>query len=163
MLFVMEAPRWLSAQEQCAWRAYLAAHRLLIHQLDRELQAKGLSLSDYEILVRLSESPGHRLRMSELADATIQSRSKLSHQITRMEAAGLVTREGCEHDRRGTFAVLTQAGWETVQRVAPDHVASVRKHFIDQLTPEQIRTLEEAFTPIVDRLQAVRAHRCARG
>ncbi len=84
----MEDPRWLSPQEQRAWRAHLAAHRLLFHQLDRELQEKGLSLNDYEILVNLSESPDHRMRMSELADATIQSRSRLSHQISRMEAAG---------------------------------------------------------------------------
>ncbi|GLX07120.1 transcriptional regulator [Microbispora sp. NBRC 16548] len=159
MLVVMEAPHWLTPQEQRAWRAHLAAHRLLFHQLDRELQAIGLSLNDYEILVNLSESPGRRMRMSELADATIQSRSRLSHQISRMEAAGLVTRQDCEDDRRGTFAVLTDQGWETIQRVAPDHVASVRRHFIDLMTPEQVSTLEQIYTPIVDRLQALRGAR----
>nr|WP_203950125.1 MarR family transcriptional regulator [Microbispora rosea] len=152
----MEAPHWLTPQEQRAWRAHLAAHRLLFLQLDRELQGTGLSLNDYEILVNLSESPCRRMRMSELADATIQSRSRLSHQISRMEAAGLVTRQDCEDDRRGTFAVLTDHGWETIQRVAPDHVASVRRHFIDLMTPEQVSALEQIYAPIIDHLQKVR-------
>ncbi|MGI5159407.1 MarR family winged helix-turn-helix transcriptional regulator [Microbispora sp. CA-102843] len=155
----MDVPQWLTPQEQGAWRAHLAAHRLLFHQLDRELQGTGLSLNDYEILVNLSESPDRRMRMSELADATIQSRSRLSHQISRMEAAGLVTRQDCEDDRRGTFAVLTGHGWETIQRVAPDHVASVRRHFIDLMTPEQVSALEQIYAPVVDHLQAVRAAR----
>ncbi|GAA1276400.1 MULTISPECIES: MarR family winged helix-turn-helix transcriptional regulator [Planotetraspora] len=153
----MEDPGWLSPREQGAWRAHLAAHRLLSHQLDRELQAFGLSLNDYEILVNLSESPEHRMRMSELADATIQSRSRLSHQISRMEAAGLVTREDCEDDRRGTYAVLTDLGWDTTQRVAPEHVASVREHFIDLLTPEQVATVEEIYTHVVDHIHSIRS------
>ncbi|MEV4456167.1 MarR family winged helix-turn-helix transcriptional regulator [Microbispora sp. NPDC004025] len=155
----MDAPQWLTPQEQRAWRAHLAAHRLLFLQLDRELQGTGLSLNDYEILVNLSESPGRRMRMSELADATIQSRSRLSHQISRMEAAGLVTRQDCEDDRRGTFAVLTDHGWDTIQRVAPDHVASVRRHFVDLMTPEQVSALEQIYAPIIDHLQAVRGAR----
>ncbi|MEV7802326.1 MarR family transcriptional regulator [Microbispora sp. NPDC088329] len=155
----MDAPLWLTPQEQRAWRAHLAAHRLLFLQLDRELQGTGLSLNDYEILVNLSESPGRRMRMSELADATIQSRSRLSHQISRMEAAGLVIRQDCEDDRRGTFAVLTDQGWEKIQRVAPDHVASVRRHFIDLMTSEQLSALEQIYAPIVDHLQAVRGAR----
>ncbi|GIH68329.1 MarR family winged helix-turn-helix transcriptional regulator [Sphaerimonospora thailandensis] len=155
----MEDPRWLSAQEQRAWRAHLAAHRLLFHQLDRELHEEGLSLNDYEILVNLSESPDHRMRMSELADATIQSRSRLSHQISRMEAAGLVVRASCDDDRRGTFAVLTDLGWKTIQRAAPGHVAGVRRHLIDLLTPEQVTAIEEIFGPIADRLQSIRTAR----
>ncbi|MFF4772455.1 MarR family winged helix-turn-helix transcriptional regulator [Microtetraspora fusca] len=153
----MDDPRWLSSQEQRAWRAHLTVHRLLSHQLDRELHEAGLSLNDYEILVNLSESPRHRMRMSDLADATVQSRSRLSHQISRMEAAGLVTREHCEDDRRGMFAVLTGLGWETIQRVAWDHVASVRHHFIDRLTADQVTALEAIYAPIVDHLQRVRA------
>ncbi|WP_157545933.1 MarR family winged helix-turn-helix transcriptional regulator [Microtetraspora fusca] len=153
----MDDPRWLSSQEQRAWRAHLTVHRLLSHQLDRELHEAGLSLNDYEILVNLSESPRHRMRMSDLADATVQSRSRLSHQISRMEAAGLVTREHCEDDRRGMFAVLTGLGWETIQRVAWDHVASVRHHFIDRLTADQVTALETIYAPIVDHLQRVRA------
>ncbi|GIH28795.1 transcriptional regulator [Acrocarpospora phusangensis] len=149
----MADPRWLSPAEQRAWRAHLAAHRLLTHRLDRDLQEHGLSFNDYEILVNLSESPDRRMRMSDLADATIQSRSRLSHQISRMETAGLVTRENCEADRRGTFAVLTAHGWDTIQRVAPDHVAGVRRHLIDLLTPGQVAELEAIYTPVIAKLQ----------
>ncbi|WP_066361981.1 MarR family winged helix-turn-helix transcriptional regulator [Herbidospora mongoliensis] len=150
----MADPRWLTADEQRAWRAHLTAHRLLTHRLDRELQEHGLSFNDYEILVNLSEHPDHRMRMSDLADATVQSRSRLSHQISRMETAGLVTRELCVDDRRGTFAVLTPLGYQTIEQVAPDHVAGVRAHFIDLLTPGQIRAVEEIYTPVVTHLQS---------
>lgn len=127
-----------------------------MHRLDRELQEHALSLNDYEILVNLSESPDRRMRMSDLADATIQSRSRLSHQISRMEAKGLVSREDCHDDRRGTFAVLTEQGWETIRRVAPDHVVSVREHFIDRLTDDQLEAIEEAYEPIVEHLKKLR-------
>ncbi|WP_327085677.1 MarR family transcriptional regulator [Nonomuraea sp. NBC_01738] len=152
----MTGPRWLSATEQRAWRSHLAMHKLLMHRLDRELQEFELSLNDYEILVNLSESPGRRMRMSDLADATIQSRSRLSHQISRMEAKGLVVREDCRDDRRGTFAVLTDDGWATIQRVAPHHVASVREHFVDRLSDDQLDALEAAYTPIVEHLKTLR-------
>ncbi|GIH95037.1 MarR family winged helix-turn-helix transcriptional regulator [Planobispora siamensis] len=151
-----DEPRWLTTVEQRAWRAHLAAHKLLEHRLDRELQAFGLSVNDYEILVNLSETPGHRMRMSDLAEATIQSRSRLSHQISRMEAADLVSRETCADDRRGTFAVLTAHGWKTIQHVAPHHVASVREHFIDLLTDDQLRELERAYSPVVEHLKSLR-------
>ncbi|MDA0636980.1 MarR family winged helix-turn-helix transcriptional regulator [Nonomuraea sp. CA-218870] len=152
----MSAPRWLSSNEQRAWRTHLALHKLLMHRLDRELQEHSLSLNDYEILVNLSESAGRRMRMSDLADATIQSRSRLSHQISRMEAKGLVVREDCRDDRRGTFAVLTDEGWDTIQRVAPVHVAGVREHFVDRLTDDQLNELEGAFAPIVEHLKKLR-------
>ncbi|MEU4510248.1 MarR family transcriptional regulator [Nonomuraea wenchangensis] len=152
----MSAPRWLSSAEQRAWRTHLALHKLLMHRLDRELQEHALSLNDYEILVNLSESQGRRMRMSDLADATIQSRSRLSHQISRMEAKGLVKREDCRDDRRGTFAVLTDEGWETIQRVAPFHVASVREHFVDRLTDEQLKAIDAAYTPLVEQLKKLR-------
>ncbi|GII76956.1 transcriptional regulator [Sphaerisporangium rufum] len=150
------SPNWLSGAEQRAWRAHLAANKLLLHRLDRDLQEWGLSLNDYEILVNLSETPDHRMRMSDLAEATIQSRSRLSHQIARMEAARLVARESCADDRRGTFAVLTDHGWETMQRVAPSHVANVRYHFIDRLNPKLIEALESAYSPVVDHLMRLR-------
>ena len=126
-------PRWLTEEEQRAWRAYIRLAQLLMRQLDRDLHPFGLSMHDYEILVELSEAPRNRLRMTELADRTAQSRSRLSHQVNRMETRGLVTREGCEGDKRGTFAVLTEHGPATIGKVAPHHVASVREHFIDQL------------------------------
>src|ERR1700729_3675476 len=127
------SPRWLTEDEQRAWRAYIRLAQLLMRRLDRDLHPFGLSMHDYEILVELSEAPDQRMRMTELADRTAQSRSRLSHQINRMEARGLVNREGCEGDKRGTFAVLTEHGGATITEVAPSHVASVRGHFIDQL------------------------------
>ena len=147
---------WLTQDEQEAWRAYLATSKLLFRQLDRDLNPFGLSGNDYEILVVLSEAPGHRLRMTDLADATAQSRSRLSHQITRMEAAGLVRRDTCPGDKRGLFAVLTDTGMATIERVAPYHVESVRRHFIDRLTPEQLGTLREGYAVINGHLREIR-------
>ncbi len=149
-------PRWLTAEEQRAWRAYIRTAQLLTRQLDRDLHPFGLSLHDYEILVELSEAPGMRLRMTDLADRTAQSRSRLSHQISRMEVKGLVRREGCEGDKRGTFAVLTECGSATIQQVAPCHVASVREQFVDPLRAEQLNLLTAGFEPVLSRLRTFR-------
>jgi DNA-binding MarR family transcriptional regulator len=127
-----------------------------MRQLDRDLHPFGLSTHDYEILVELSEAPGHRLRMTELADRTAQSRSRLSHQINRMETRGLVSREGCEGDKRGTFAVLTANGEATIKTIAPSHVASVRRHFIDQIGEGRLADLTDACEPVLKRLQGLR-------
>src|SRR6478735_5955696 len=98
---------WLTIEQQQHWRAYIAATTPLHEKLSRELQAAhGLTIGDYEILVRLSESPGRGLRMSLLASHTLASRSRLSHQVDRLEKAGLVERQACESDRRGANAVL---------------------------------------------------------
>ncbi len=149
-------PRWLTDEEQQAWRATVQLSQLLLRQLDRDLIAHGLNGRDYEILVELSEAPEHRLRMTDLADATSQSRSRLSHQISRMEKRGLVRRDGCEGDKRGTFAVLTKAGFETIELVAPHHVENVRRHYIDRLTPQQLEEIRSTFQPIVDYLRKIR-------
>ena len=149
-------PRWLTSEEQQAWRATVQLSQLLLRQLDRDLTAHGLNGRDYEILVALSEAPDHRMRMTDLADATSQSRSRLSHQITRMEKRGLVRRDDCEGDKRGTFAVLTKAGFGTIERVAPDHVESVRRHYIDRVTPQQLEEVTSIFQPIVDYLRKIR-------
>jgi DNA-binding MarR family transcriptional regulator len=149
-------PRWLSREEQEAWRATVNLSQLLMRQLDRDLNAHGLNAHDYEILVELSEAPDTRLRMTELADATSQSRSRLSHQISRMESRGLVRRDNCEGDKRGTFAVLTTDGIDAIRRVAPDHVEHVRRHFIDRLSPRQLGEVTDAFGPIVDYLRKIR-------
>src|ERR1700759_4857448 len=147
---------WLTPDEQEAWRAYLATSKLLFRQLDRDLNPFGLSGNDYEILVVLSEAPEHRLRMADLAAATAQSRSRLSPQITRMEAAGLVRRDTCPGDKRGLFAVLTDTGMATIEQVAPYHVDSVRRHFIDRLTPEQLGILRQGYAVINDPLREIR-------
>ncbi|WP_280701152.1 MarR family transcriptional regulator [Kitasatospora sp. GP82] len=151
-----EETPWLSAREQQFWRAHLEVSRLLDYQLGRELQPHNLASNDYEILVVLSESPDRRMRMTDLATATLQSKSRLSHQITRMENAGLVLRQDCPGDRRGLYAHLTEQGWETMQKVAPDHVRSVRHHFIDRFTPEQIDAMYAALAPVAEHLRALR-------
>jgi DNA-binding MarR family transcriptional regulator len=152
----MSQPRWLTDEEQRAWRAYIRLAQLLMRQLDRDLNPFGLSMHDYEILVELSEAPNRRMRMTELADRTAQSRSRLSHQINRMEARGLVSRENCEGDKRGTFAVLTQHGAATIGQVAPYHVASVRRHFIDQLGSVELSALTDAYEPLLAELRLSR-------
>ena len=149
-------PHWLTDEEQQAWRATVQLSQLLLRQLDRDLIAHGLNGRDYEIMVELSEAPEHRLRMTDLADATSQSRSRLSHQITRMENRGLVRRDDCEGDKRGTFAVLTKAGFDAIERVAPYHVEQVRRHYIDRLTAQQQEEIRSAFQPIVDYLRKIR-------
>lgn len=147
--------RWLDEQEQQQWRAWLAASILLQDRLGRELQTQhGLTMADYEILVRLSESPDRRIRMSELADRTLSSRSRLSHQIDRMEKAELVCREHCTEDRRGAWAVLTDHGWDVLVAAAPDHVDSVRAHLVDVLSPAEFRALGRACAKVAEALQA---------
>lgn len=150
------ATQWLTDAEQCAWRTHLDVSRLLMHQLEKDLQPFGLTNNDYEILVNLSESDDHRMRMSDLATSTLQSKSRLSHQITRMESAGLVRRMNCESDRRGLYAVLTPEGMETMRKVAPHHVASVRRHFIDLLPPDALAALRSSFGPVAEHLRAGR-------
>ncbi len=148
------ATRWLDQREQQTWRAFLAASRLLFDQLDRELQRDAdMPHAYYEILVRLSEAPDRTLRMSDLADLTGSSRSRLSHAVTRLEERGWVRRVGCPTDRRGTFAELTEAGFDALDSAAPGHVAGVRKHLFDQLSHEQVdqlRQIAEAVTGHLD-------------
>jgi DNA-binding MarR family transcriptional regulator len=151
-----EEVNWLNEAEQRAWRAQIRTFMMLYRQLERDLQPFGLAHSDYEILVVLSDEPERRLRMTELADATSQSRSKLSHQITRMERRGLVTREASEGDKRGMFAVLTPEGLAAIERAAPSHVEAVRRHFLDFLSPEQLKLLAEAYEPVYDYLLNIR-------
>jgi DNA-binding MarR family transcriptional regulator len=152
----LTSTRWLTADEQRAWRAYIRLAQMLMRQLDRDLHPFGLSTHDYEILVELSEAPESRLRMTELADLTAQSRSRLSHQISRMEVKGLVRREGCDGDKRGTFAVITPRGSAIIERVAPSHVDSVRRHFVDQVSPDHLAVLTDAYEPVLERLRQVR-------
>ena len=146
----MANTRWLGPSEQRAWRAYLDATTLLFDALDRQLQRdSGMPLAYYEILVRLSEAPQRSLRMSELADATRSSRSRLSHAVARLEERGWVKRVDCETDKRGQLATLTDAGFAALEAAAPAHVATVRKFLIDQLAPEQVDQLEQISSIVV--------------
>jgi DNA-binding MarR family transcriptional regulator len=115
----------------------------------------GLSIADYEILVQLSENPDRRIRMSDLADRTLSSRSRLTHQCDRLAKRGLITREPCTDDGRGSWAVLTQEGWNTIEGAAPDHVASVRKHFVDVLTTSEFEELGRISRKISEHLQNI--------
>ncbi|MFI7492064.1 MarR family winged helix-turn-helix transcriptional regulator [Micromonospora echinaurantiaca] len=145
--------RWLDPDEQRTWRAFLTASRALMETLDRELQRDaGMPHAYYEILVRLSEAPGRRLRMSELAEASGASRSRLSHAMSRMEAAGWVRREDCPTDRRGQVALLTEAGFATLAAAAPGHVEGVRRHLFDALTPAQVDQLRRISETLADHL-----------
>ncbi|SRR5687768_15766948 len=136
--------RWLDEEQQRTWRAYLAATTALQAGLDAQLQADaGMPHTYYEVLVRLSEAPERRLRMSALAEAAGSSRSRLSHAVAQLEARGWVRREPCPEDRRGLVAVLTDEGFRALAEAAPGHVEEVRRLLIDRLTPEQVRALRE--------------------
>ena len=150
----MTETRWLSAEQQAAWRTWLTAQMLLADAFERDLKTTSdLSMAEYEVLVQLSETPDRRLRMSELASRTLASRSRLSHQISRMESDGLVIREECQTDKRGWWAVLTDRGFEVLAAAAPLHVASVRRHLVDVLDDEEFATLGRVLGKVVAPLQ----------
>lgn len=142
--------RWLSEGEQRSWRAYLRGSRLLEEALDRDLQEHGLAITEYEILSMLSESEGRRLRMSELADLVVQSRSRLTHTATRLERRGWVTRQSCLKDRRGVELVLTQEGYARLAETARAHVESVRRHLTDVMSEDDFQALGAAMERVQD-------------
>lgn len=147
--------RWLTSQEQRAWRAYLESTKVLFDALDRQLQRDAqMPHAYYEILVRLSEAPDRAMRMSELADTTLSSRSRLSHAVSRLEERGWVERESCPTDRRGQVARLTDAGLAVLTEAAPGHVRSVRKLVVDALSPEQLDQLIGIGETIIARVAA---------
>lgn len=142
--------RWLSDDEQTAWRTYLMATKRLLARLEHDHKAHGLTGDDYAVLVALSEAPDDRLRMAELADQVQESRSRLSHHVSRLEAAELVTRETCPEDRRGSWAVLTPTGRQAIEALAPHHVALVREHFVDHLDEADLADLTRIFARLDD-------------
>lgn len=148
-----EEPRWLTDREQRAWQAYRRMFLLLNAQLARDLgQDSGLSEPDYDVLSSLGAGPRHRRRISDLADHMLWSRSRLSHHLARMEKRGLVMREECDTDGRGAIVALTEDGLLTLDKAAPLHVESVRRHFIDLLEPEQIDAFAGIGERVVNRL-----------
>jgi DNA-binding MarR family transcriptional regulator len=151
---VNDEPRWLTDREQRAWQAYRRLFLLLNAQLVRDLgRDSGLSEPDYDVLSSLSGSPDHRRRVSELAARMLWSRSRLSHHLGRMEQRGLVVREECATDGRGAVVILTDKGKRTIETAAPLHVESVRRYFVDLLTPEQIDVFAEIGEHVVDNLK----------
>ncbi len=154
----MAQTRWLTDAEQHAWRAFLEATRRLDEQLDRELQLQaGMPLGYYTILAMLSEAPARTLRMSDLAERTWSSRSRLSHAVDRLEEKGWVQRISCPSDKRGAFALLTDAGFAVLEAAAPGHVEGVRRHVFDQLTPSQVEALGTISQKVAQRLAAAAA------
>ena len=135
-------PRWLDADEQAVWRDYLDVMRRLMERLNRQLvDDAGMSLAEYEVLVQLSESPNRRLRMSELADLVVNSRSRLTHTVNRLEERGFVAREECPDDRRGILCVLRDEGFAALVAAAPGHVEAVRAAVFDPLDAEDVKAL----------------------
>src|SRR3954449_8721626 len=136
--------RWLDAEEQQAWRAWLYSSLLLQDRLDRELTHRtGISHAYYEILVQLSGAPDRMMRMSQLADRCLSSRSRLSHAVSRLEERGWVRRQVCPDDGRGPLAILPDDGFAALEAAAPVHVESVRTHLFDQLSPEQVAAMRD--------------------
>ncbi len=151
----MEPTRWLTPSEDRAWRAWLAMTERLRAQIARDLLVdSGLSDPDYLVLVHLSEAQGRRVRMNDLAARLDWSKSRLSHQLARMQARGLVQREECPSDARGAFAVLGSCGLAAIERAAPNHVASVRRHLMDVLDAEQLSQLSTIAELVVGHLRS---------
>ncbi|MEU8360846.1 MarR family transcriptional regulator [Nonomuraea sp. NPDC048882] len=148
-------PRWLDATEMAAWRAFLSTSHLLERRIEEQLKAAaGLTHPQYEILVRLADAPGRRLRMTELARGVVSSKSALTYQITQLEKAGLVRRETCPSDDRGVLAVLTEAGMSCLDRVAPGHLEVVREYLIDRLSREELRAMTSAMRKTEEALRS---------
>ena len=146
-------PKWLNPREMKAWRSYIIASRRLLEALESDLDGHDLSMPDYEVLAQLSDAPDRRMRMSELAEIAMLSKSRLSHRMKVMEKAGWVRREACPEDKRGSFAVMTEKGWRAIVKAAPDHVASVRNRFVDNLTLKEQEELAKIFDRVTTKLK----------
>lgn len=145
--------RWLDDRQQRHWRAFLGGTTVLMDQLDRDLRSEhGLSMSEYEILVRLSEAPNRSIRMAELASALSHSRSRITHTISRLEQGGIVTRGQCDSDGRGVTATLTDRGLELLATAAHTHVRGVREYLVDVSSPEDLEAVGRVMQAVVDHL-----------
>lgn len=144
---------WLDADQQRAWRRYLGMHARLMARLHRDLQARaGLSLSEYAVLVELTDVPEGRLRPGALGAALQWEKSRVSKQVARMVRRGLVSREECPDDARGDYVVVTAAGRRATEAAAPDHVALVQRLVFDSLDADQVRALAGISDTVLDRL-----------
>lgn len=145
--------RWLDAEQQRSWRAYLVGTTLLTDRLDRDLrELHDLSMPEYEILVRLSEAPDRRMRMAELAGSISHSRSRVTHTVSRLEKDGLVERSACVSDGRGVEAVLTDEGFARLEEAAPTHVEGVRRFLVDLASEEDFAAVGRVFNAVADNL-----------
>ena len=147
-------PNWLREEEEKAWRGFVALRIGLVGHLARQLaQDSGITEAEFEVLVVVSEASGQRIRSRDLGKALNWERSRLSHQITRMEERGMVAREQCENDARGFDVVLTKAGLKAIQAAAPKHLEAVRHCFIDLLSPAQMKTLTNISELVAEHLK----------
>jgi DNA-binding MarR family transcriptional regulator len=152
MVLVMTEP--LSDTQQAAWRAFIESSWALHTRLEDDLRATtGLSMADYHVMVVLSEAPGHRIRMGELANRLVFSPSRCTYQITSMTKRGLVRKQSCSDDGRGQEAVLTDAGMSALTAAAPLHLATVRETFIDDLDDAELATIARVFGRLGPRLR----------
>jgi DNA-binding MarR family transcriptional regulator len=146
-------PRWLDESQQRSWRALMMGITLLLDRLDADLRRSfDVSLAEYEIMVRLSERPGRRLRMAQLADAMAHSRSRVTHTVKRMEDAGLVSRSTSDEDGRGVVCAMTDLGYQKLERMAPTHVNGVREYIIDLASAEDFEALGRVMDAVADKL-----------
>ncbi|RII20486.1 MarR family protein [Streptomyces sp. YIM 130001] len=144
-------PRWLTSEEKTAWDSFIHMQEKLIGRLSRRVQAdSGMSASDYVVLAKLTETTGGRIRFMDLVKLVEWEKSRMSHQVGRMVKRGLVAKEECPDDGRGSFIVATPAGYQAIEDAAPTHVEHVRRLFIDALTPEEL----DALARISDRVLA---------
>jgi DNA-binding MarR family transcriptional regulator len=133
------------------WRSFLVAHAQIRRQLERELQAEqSLGLGEYEVLLLLARAEDRRLRMSDLADRLVLSRSGVTRLVDRLAADGLVERASCATDRRGAWATLTTAGYDRLRRAAPTHLRGVGEHFLDRIPPAELETLKRTLDRVLD-------------
>jgi DNA-binding MarR family transcriptional regulator len=161
----MTETRWLNDQEQRMWRGFQGMWRNLDRAVERDLMdGAALSAADFSVLVPLSEAPDRRLRARDLGGVLDWDRSRLSHQIRRMEQRELLTRSSCPTDARGTFIELTQHGWEKLRQAAPGHVQAVRANFFDVLTDADVVALDAISRRVNDRIESLNLdhHPCAK-
>lgn len=146
-------PQWLDEDQQRAWRALVVGSTLLMDRLDDDLRREfNISLTEYEILVRLSERPGRSMRMAQLADALAHSRSRVTHTVDRMQRAGYVVRGTTPEDGRGIVATMTDLGYELLVEAAPRHVEGVRAYLVDRVDGADFAALGRAMDAVTDQL-----------
>jgi DNA-binding MarR family transcriptional regulator len=153
-MFVMSTDAGVSEQDWQLWREFITMHRHLARELDRQLQQDaGISQADFSVLIRLSESADQRLRTGELAELLAWEKSRVSHQVTRMEARDLLERTECATDGRGTWVGLTDEGRRVLREASDDHAAKIRSLFFDQLQPQDKDALSQASRRIIDAMK----------
>ena len=148
---------WLTDTQQRSWRAFLGGVTVLMDRLDRDLRSQhGLSLSEYEILVRLSEAPGRTIRMAELAELAALSRSRLTHTVARLEKDDILRREPCDEDGRGVQAVLTRRGLSLLKRAADTHVRGVQEYLIEHASAQELAAIGAVMDRVLTDLHGTR-------